>query len=261
MLAHQAQPQPFERLADAGRILWHRSVDRSRIERVVTGQDFQQQGGVFGGAGERPDLIQAAGEGDQPESAHAAVSGFEPSHAAQSGRLSDRAAGVGAHGQRRHRGGHRGGRSAAGTAGNALEIPGVAGQLKGRIFVRAAHGELVHVGLADQDRVGRLESGDDGRVVGRAEVLQHPRGAGRRLTLGAKQIFDGHRQPAQTPHRLALLAAAVDLGGAIESPLGIDAQEGLHPFIVILDAVEKRPGHLHGSGLARLQPAEQLQGG
>ena len=38
--------------------------------------------------------------------------------------------------------------------------------MEGRVFIRSAHGELVHVGPPEQHGVGRLEPRDDRRVVG-----------------------------------------------------------------------------------------------
>ena len=46
--------------------------------------------------GERADLVERAGEGDQPVARDAAVGGLHPDHAAQRGGLADRATGVGA---------------------------------------------------------------------------------------------------------------------------------------------------------------------
>ena len=135
----------------------------------------------------------------------------------------DRAAGVAADGQRRHPRGHGGGRAAAGAAGHARQVPGIVGGEEGRVLVRPAHGELVHVGPADQHGVGRLQPGDDRGVVGRAEVRQHPRGAGGRLALRAEHVLDGHRQPGQRPQRLAGLAAAVDRFGLGQGRGGIGA--------------------------------------
>ncbi len=73
--------------------------------------------------------------------------------------------------------------------------------------------------------VGRLQPGDDRGVVGRAEVLQHPRGAGGRLALRAEHVLDGHRQSGQPSQRLARLAAAVDLLGLRQGGRRIDPQE------------------------------------
>ena len=171
--------KPVERLADRLGIARHRRVDRRRIERVVAGHHFQQQRRIFGRARQRADLVEAAGERHQTVAADAAVGRLQPGDAAQAGRLANRAAGVGADRQRRHRRRDAGRGAAAGAAGNARQVPGIARLLEGRVLGRAAHGELVHVRVADQHGVGRLEPLDHRGVVGRREVLEHLRAAGR----------------------------------------------------------------------------------
>ena len=106
---------------------------------------------VFDVVGERADLVQRAGEGDQAVAAHRAVGGLEPHHAAQRGRLADGAAGVGAQGPGGFGGGDAGGGAATGAARHPVEIPGVPRGLEGGVLGGAAHGELVHVQLAQED--------------------------------------------------------------------------------------------------------------
>ena len=83
--------------------------DRRGVERVVPGDDLEEQRGVGDGGGERADLVEARGEGDQPVAADRAVGRLDADDAAQRRRLADRAAGVGAERQRREAGGHGGG--------------------------------------------------------------------------------------------------------------------------------------------------------
>ena len=173
----------------------------------------------------------------------------------------DRAARIGAHGQRRHACGHAGRRAAAGAAGYAGQVPGVVRGEEGRVFVRPAHGELVHVGPADQHGVGRLQLGNDRGVVGRAEVFQHPRGTGGRLALRAKHVFDGHRQTGQQAQGLAGLAAAVDFLGLGERGGRIDPQEGPHRAVVPFDAVQAPTGEFRRGDFARGELPDQFGGG
>ena len=196
-------PQPGQRLPHGLGVGRHGQVHGSRVGRVVSGEDLQEQSHVFGRLRQGADLVETAGEGHQPIAAHAAVGGLQPGDAAERRRAADRAASVGADGKRRHPRGHAGGRPAAGTAGNPREVPGIMRGMKGRVLVRPAHGELVHVRLADQHGVGRLQPGDDRRVVGRAEVLQDSRCAGRRLALRAEHVLDRHGQSGQAAQRLA----------------------------------------------------------
>ena len=76
-------------------------IDAGAVAAVVAGDDFEQQGGVGDVVGERADLVERAGEGDEAEARDAAVGRLQADDAAQAGRLADGAAGVGAERQRR----------------------------------------------------------------------------------------------------------------------------------------------------------------
>ena len=83
--------------------------------------------------------------------------------------------------------------------GTARVIPGVLHRAEEAGFVGGAHGELVHVGLAQADHAGGLELADHMRVVGRDEVRQHFRAAGGEPALGAENILVGDRHAGQRP--------------------------------------------------------------
>ncbi len=189
----------------------------------------------------RADLVETAGEGDQPEAAHAAVGRLQPGDAAQARPGSGR--------NRRYRCRWKAGpcrrprrpprrrwsrrESAQGPTDCAWE--------KGRVLVRSAHRELVHVRFADQHGIGRLQPGDHRGVVRRAEVLQHPRGAGRRFALRAEHVLDGHGQAAQSADGLPGGAAAIDFLCSGERRLGIHSQKCLDAAVVAFDLIEIRP--------------------
>ena len=101
-----------------------------------------------------------------------------PGHAAQRGGLADRAAGVRGGGDGREPRGDRGGRTARGAAGHHRRVPGIAHRPEVAGLVGRAHGELVHVRLAEHHRAGGLELGDHSGVIGRDEVVEHARAAG-----------------------------------------------------------------------------------
>ena len=122
--------------------------------------------------------------------------------------------------KRRHASRHRGRRTAARAAGDPRQVPGIARHLKSRVLVRAAHGELVEIRLADQHGVGRFEPLDDGGVVRWDEVFQHPRSTGGRLAGGAQQVLERDRQAGQAAERFAGFAALVDVGGSVEALAG-----------------------------------------
>ncbi len=68
------------------------------ISRVVAGEDGEEEGGILDRAGERADLIEGRGEGDETVAGDAAVGGFQSNATAESGGLADGAACVGAEG-------------------------------------------------------------------------------------------------------------------------------------------------------------------
>ena len=80
-----------------------------------------------------------------------------PGDATHGRRLADRAAGVGAQRAGTQRGGHRRRRTARRPARHAIQRPGVAHRLEGAVLVGRAHGELVHVQLAQVDGARRLQ--------------------------------------------------------------------------------------------------------
>ena len=168
------------------------------IPVIASGDDVEQSGRVLGVARERPDLVQGTGKGDEAVAAHCPVRGLQAHHAAQRCRLTDGAARVGAQSPRRLRGGDAGGGAATGAARHPVEVPGVACGLKGRVLRGAAHGELVHVQLAQEDKAGLSELGDDGGVVRWDVTLQNAGGAGGLHAAHAEDVLqpDGHPFPS-----------------------------------------------------------------
>src|SRR6185437_11555603 len=56
--------------------------------------------------------------------------------------------------------------------------------------VGRAHGELVHVALAQHDRAGLPQLRRDRRFIGRLEAVEDARARGRADALGAEQVLD-----------------------------------------------------------------------
>lgn len=134
-------------------------------------------------------------------------------------------------------------------------------RVKGRVLVRPAHGELVHVSLADQHGIGRLQPGDRGGVIGRAEVLQDSRCTGRQFALRAEHVLDRHRQPGQTAQRLTGRPAAIDFFRSLKSCLGGDPQKGPHAIVVALDLVKVSPRQFYGRDASGRQIGQMFCGG
>ena len=179
---------------------WLRDVeralaDRCRVHRIVPRDHFEQERRIGDRVGERPDLVEAGREGDEPVAAHGAVGRLDPDHAAQRRGLADRTARVGSQAQRREPCGNRGGRSTAGAARDAARVVRVAGRTERRVLGAGSHGELVEVRLADHDGAGLAQLRDDRCVVGRLPAVEDLRRARRGDATGAHVVLEGDRAP------------------------------------------------------------------
>ena len=195
-LAGDAEAQPGEVLA-ARRHDPALDPDRGRVAGVPALQRRQQQRRVGDVAGQRPALVQRGGEGDHPVARDRAVGRLQADDAAERGRLADRAAGVGAERAGGEAAGDRRRRAAGGAAGDAAAVPGVEDRPVGGVLVRAAHRELVHVGLAEDAGAGGVEAAHRGRRVGRQVALEDPRAGGGRRALGGEDVLDRDRDAAE----------------------------------------------------------------
>ncbi len=192
-------------------------------------------------ARERADLVQAGAVGDEAVAADAAVGGLQADDAAERGRLADGAAGVAAEGRRSQAGGHGRGRAAGGAARDAARVPGVAGEAGGARLGRRAHRELVHVGLAEQDRAGGLQPSDGRRGVGRPVAGQDPRGARRVARERAEVVLERHGHARERGGPLAGRDRRVEGAGAGQR-LGLpDLVVGVKRRIQRGDALRGRP--------------------
>ncbi len=106
-----------------------------------------------------------------------------------------------------HPGGHGGGAAAAGAAGDAVQRPRVTD-----LVSRAAGGELVRVGVSQEDHALRLQPAPDDRVVGGDVALQDGARGGQRQPRDAVEILDAERDATQRRRPVALVAPA-SVGG------------------------------------------------
>jgi hypothetical protein len=149
--------------------------------------------------GERADLIERRGEGDQAVAGNAAVGRLEADHAAVRGRLADRAAGIGA--ERGDGGaiGHGGGGATGGTAGDAVRVAcglRVVCRAEFSVAEPIANSSMIHA--AEGDGTGGAELADDGGVVGRGVVFREElRAAGAGLAEDVDVVLDGDRDAAE----------------------------------------------------------------
>jgi hypothetical protein len=126
-----------------------------------------------------------------------------------------------------------------------------------RVLRGGTHGELVGVGLAQQDGAGRLETGHDGGVVGRNVALEDLRGTGGLDAGGAKHVLDGEGD-AQHGAVLAGGAACVGGSGSGQGLLRHQAQISGAPAVHGLDALQHGAGQLYRGDLATPQQALSL---
>ena len=186
---------------------------------------LQQDGRVLHRLGERADVVERRGEGDQAVARDAAVGRHQPDHAAERCRLANRAAGIGAQRRHSHSRRHRRRRTARGSAGNARQIARIVHRAVAGVLVRRAHGELVAVGLAEHDRAGGFQARHRGAVVGRNEVAQDLRAGSGAHAAHDHHVFDGDGHAGQRRQRIALVGDGVDLRGFLQRALAGERQE------------------------------------
>ena len=133
---------------------------------------------------------------------------------------------------------HRRGRAAGGAARHQVAIvaapaPGIVHMAVVAGHVGRAHGELVHVELAQHDGAGLPELGRHRRFIGRLEAVEDVGAGGGEHALGAEEILDAERNAFEQPD-LAALAPGIGLPGHGERLLrrlgdeGVEAAMALH---------------------------------
>ena len=176
------------------------------VALVATGHRVEERRRVARIAGERADLVERAGEGDDAVAADPAVGRLHADDPGQRGGLADRAAGVGPDAQRHVVGRHGRGRAAAAPAGDPVECPRVRGRAEGRVLGGRAHRELVHVRLAQDHRADLAEPLGDVGVV-RGDVAVEDARPGRALAARAgspgPSARPGSRSAGGAPRRAA----------------------------------------------------------
>ena len=163
----QSYAQALQAVLQPGAVVLGGYLRGGGVLRVMAGHAIEQQGAVLGGVGHGAGLVQAGGEGHHAQAGNPSVGGLEAGDTAESRGLADGAAGVCAGGGRRQPGCHRRGRAPGGASRYGGGIPGVLYRAVEAVFIGGAHGELVHIGLAQRDHAVALEPRDQGGVIGR----------------------------------------------------------------------------------------------
>ena len=218
----------------------------------------EQDGGVGHVFGERPDLVEGGCVRGQPIAADAAIGGFHPHDAAEGSRLAHAAARIRPVRAQAFVRRHRGRAAAARSARHAAQIPRIVGSEVGRVLGAGAHGELVGVGLAEEDRAGRTQLLHHGRVVRRHVVFQDPRPAvgARPSTVITSLIASGIPVSKGSSARAsprALQQGPVRFRGLLQGQLRRERQVGLDVIVDRQDAVKHGLGQLDSRDLARAQ--------
>ena len=253
----QADLQAGQGLFQVVRVILDRAVEARRVARVEPRHDIEQEGAILGRARDRAALVERRGVGDHAVARDDAVGRLDSRQVAHRRGLADRTAGVGAGGRRREKRGDGGGRSARGAAGNTSGIPGIARDAEIRGLGRRAHGELVHVRLAEDDRAGGVETLDHRGVVGADEIVEHLRAAGRQPACGAEDVLLRERNPGERPG-FARRALLVGGPGLREGPLRVDGDVGPDFRIDPLDAVEVEPNQFDRRDFLRREGLREL---
>ena len=97
-----------------------------------------------------------------------------------------------------------------------------------------------------------FELRDDGGVVGRDEVRQHPRAAGGQHPGGAEDVLVDHRHAGERA-ALARCQSLIRDSRRGQRRLGGDGDERVEPRLAALDAVEGLPRELDAGEAARLR--------
>src|SRR5690606_35114756 len=205
----------LHRLAERGLVVWHGQVNGGRVLRVDARHRLQHDRGIAHVTGDRPGLVERRGKRDGTPARAAAIGGLDADGAGEGSRLADRAAGIGRGGTGAQMRGNGCGRTAGGAAGHQLLVrtfgtPRVDHRAVMRGLVGGAHGELVHVQLAEHDGTVVPEVPGDGRFVFRLEAVEdvttglgvHP--------FGREQVLDAERNALE---RAALAGAEALVGG------------------------------------------------
>ena len=165
----------------------------------MAGHAFQHDRRVANIAGQRAGLIKRRRERHDAPARAPAIGRLHADNAAEAAGLTDRAAGIGAGRRHRQARGHRRCRASGGATGHQARIPAIL-TLPGAFHraviaghVGRAHGELVHVELAQHHRPVAPQIAGDGRFILRPEPVEDVRAGGGRDTLGAEQVLDPER--------------------------------------------------------------------
>ena len=192
-----------------------------RVLGIVTGDGIEDDGAVSHVVGESTNLVQGRRKGDEAITGNEAVCRFEADDTAVRSRLTDGSACIRAEGPDRFARSDSGGRTAGRTTGDAIEVPRVMSQLESRVFCRTAHGEFVHIGLAQADIISSHQFFDDRRIVRRFEIFQHLRCTRSLLAFDADVVLDGTGNPGEVTDGFTGCDFGIDSGSRFQGIIAV----------------------------------------
>ncbi len=233
-----------------------RLVQAERVARVVAGQHAERDGGILDGPADRP-LIEErrrAAEGIGPGHERDASGGrLVAIDAAPRRRDPDRAAAIGALGQRQQAIGDRTGTAARRAAGIAGDVEGIAAGPEQVVVADAAKAQDRAVGLAEDDGAGLLDPLGEHAVDVVDLVGERPDSAegADEAWLEVEQILDRGRHAMQRPQRLARDDRLLGRLGCPARLVEGEVDQGRDARIARLDPRDHRIHHLDRRQLAR----------
>ena len=183
-------------------------------------------------------MIQRRGKRDDTVTGNATVGRLHPDDSAQRSRLPNGSAGVGSESAGAQRRRHRRRRATRRAAGHALEIPRIVHGLVRAVFIRRAHGELVHVELAQADGTGRSQTPGRRRFVRRNEALENLRTRRGFHAAGDEDVLETDGNPAERTNRLASRDFPIDGVGRFARAGLVHQEKAAELLVEPLDAVE-----------------------
>ncbi len=230
-----------------------RLVERIGVVRVRPGDDGIGQGRVAHRCRDGAEVAHRPRQGRGSVLADATEGGLEADQTGQRGRNADRAAAVGPDGDgakaRRH--GRR--RAVGAAAGVAVEVPGVADDAVMLVEPVGVDADLVHVGLADEQRAAGPQAGDDRRVLGGGRAAHEARADRRPVGNLIDLILHRYRhaiEQAQRPSGAMALGRGAGLGRQIVAVGVPEGAQGAGAFVAGGDGRQHGLGHGFGVGRA-----------
>ena len=240
-----------------------RLVKAQRIARVIALEDRHGECGVLDGAGDRPleNKGQIAGKRIGPHHhRHASERGLVAIDVAPRGRDADRAARIGAFGERQQTVGDRRCAAARRAAGVARHVERIAGRAEQVVVGDTAKPHRRRVGLADEDGAAALDAFGEHAVERRDVVLEGAHAAiGRRpARLEVEEVLDRRRNAVQrrqlgTAHH-GLFGLACRRKRAVE----VGEDQRVEAGVAVLDPRDGRVHQLYRRELAGPDAARQF---